>query len=180
MKKTTGTIVLLTLAMIVAGCAGTKTVELDQREANDVRPPTWWIDAPADDDYLYAAATAMSQDVQLAVDKATIQSREELGKQLELKLQAIESMFEEETGFAADSELKTAYKSAVNTKVEQTLVGSRVKDKHVVREGELWRAYVLTELPMASVNAAVVKGIDENDALRQKLSGTKAYKEIGG
>ncbi|MBE0564694.1 MAG: hypothetical protein IH621_01950 [Krumholzibacteria bacterium] len=179
MKRTTGTIVLFVAALLLAGCAGTKTVELEKREANDVRPPVWW-NTPSNDTFLYATATSTSRDFQLAVDKATMDGRKELGNQLELRLRAIASKFDEETGFLADSELATKYKSAVNNKVEQTLVGSRIKDKHMVREGELWRAFVLVELPVAGVNAAVIKGIGDDEALRARLENTKAYKEIGG
>ncbi len=180
MKQILSLIALLAIILAFAGCGGTKTIELDQRAVNDVRPPEWYLAPPQDGAILYAVATSTSHDVQVAVDKATLMCREELGKKVELKLRAIESNFEEETGFLEDAEMKTAYKSAVNVVTEQTLRGSRAKDKHLVREGELWRASILMELPVDRIQEGVVAGVKSNEALHSKLGATETFKEIGG
>jgi hypothetical protein len=180
MKKILSLAVLLIIAMSLIGCGGTKTVELDQLAANDVRPPDWYLDVPTHDDYLYAVGTEKSRDLQVAVDKAAVKGREELGKQLDLQLKAIESSFAEETGLQDDLELKTAYKSAVNVAVQKTLVGSSVKKKHLVQEGELWRAYVLMELPKDQIEKAIVAGVNANADLKAKIGNSEAFREIGG
>ncbi|MBU8923011.1 MAG: hypothetical protein KOO63_14430 [Bacteroidales bacterium] len=180
MKQILGMIALLTITMALAGCGGTKTVELDQLAAEDVRPPDWYVNPPKDGDFLYAVATSTSMDVQVSVDKATLMCREELGKRIALKLRGIENNFEEETGFLMDAELKTAYKSAVNAITEQTLRGTRAKKKHLVHEGELWRAYILMELPVDQIQQEIITGVKGHEGLLDRLGETATFKEIGG
>ena len=72
---------VLAIAALLGGCAGTGG----------------WnkIDTPDDPNYLFATGNAESQDLQLAIDKATMNARAEIGRMLELKINGLQKSFAE-------------------------------------------------------------------------------------
>jgi hypothetical protein len=180
MKKILCLIVLVAVAATVVGCGGTKTIELDQLEARDVQPPDWYLNVPESKTEIIAVGSFLSLDMQVAVDKATSACSKNLGKMVSLKLRTIESLMVEETGLHENAELIVEYKSAINTSTEQMLVGVKTKKKHIVKEGESYRAYVMMEMPVSVVEGSIVEVIKSHDSLKAVFGETKVFKEIGG
>jgi hypothetical protein len=127
--------------------------------------PDWYPNAPQEALFARAANTAVSQDLQVAVDKASTGARAELGRLLETKVNALQKRFEEETNAGQDATLLQQFTQATKLVVSTTMNGSRMKDQRTVKDGTNWRAYVLMELPMGAANQTLLDEIKKNKDL---------------
>lgn len=176
MKKSTfiSHFVAASLAMVLISCGGSKT--LQSVGTGDI--PEWYTNVPQDPNFLYAANSQASQDMQLAVDKATAAARADIGRQLEVKIQGLQKRFAEETGTGNDAQILQMFTQAEKTVVSTTLNGSRVKNQKFVRDGNLWRAYVLVEYPIGAANAALMQQIKSNNQMYTRFRASQAFKEL--
>ncbi len=165
-------IVLLAIGM--AGCGGSKG--LQTADTGDI--PDWYMNPPQDPNYLYAANTQSSQDMQLAVDKATAAGRADIGRQIELRIQGLQKRFTEETGTGNDAQLLQMFTEAEKTVVSTTLNGSHVKSHNISKDGNLWRAYVLVEYPIGAANQAFMDQMKKNDQMYTRFRATQTFKEL--
>jgi hypothetical protein len=163
---------LMFVALI--GCGGSKSMQ--SANAGDI--PDWFTNIPQDPNFLYSANTQVSQDLQLAVDKAVTGARSEIGRQLEVKLEGLQKKFSEETGTGNDAQLLQMFTQAEKTVVSTTLNGSRVKYQKQARDGELWRAYVLVEYPIGAANTALMQQIKNNDQMYTRFRASESFKEL--
>ena len=167
------TLVLLSLFVLV-NCSSNK--DLSQTEAGDI--PEWFFTLPEDPNYVFAAKTATSQDMQLAIDKATTDARAEIGRTIELKLEGLQKSFDEEVGVRENATLLSQYTQATKTVVSTSLSGSKVKDKEFFKDGEIWRSYVLVEYPIGEANDAFVKQIKKQEELYTRFRSSETFKEL--
>jgi len=164
---------VLLLALVLIGCGGSKEAA---QTTSDV--PDWFVNPPQDPNYLFAANTATSQDLQLAIDKAVTGARTEIGRQMEVKVNGLQKKFEEETGVGGDAQLLSQFTSASKTVVSTQLSGSRIKFQKQLREGNLWRAYILMEYPIGAASEAMMKAIKGNNQMYTRFRASEAYKDL--
>jgi hypothetical protein len=174
--RTTAAVMLLTLGTItLLGCGGSKQ---SMQSASECNVPDWYKNVPQDPNYLFAANTATSQDLQLAVDKATTGGRTEIGRQAEVRIQAIQKKFDEEVGVGQDAQLLQQFTQASKTVVSTSLSGSRIKYQEQCKDGSIWRSYVLVEYPIGATNEAFVQAIRKNDQMYTRFRATQTFKEL--
>jgi hypothetical protein len=161
---------------VLLGGGGGKTHAAQTTTGGDV--PDWFANPPQDPNYLFAANTATSQDLQLAIDKAVTGARTEVGRQMEVKVNGLQKKFEEETGVGQDAQLLSQFTSASKTVVSTQLSGSRIKFQKQLREGNLWRAYVLMEYPIGAASEAMMKAIRQNNQMYTRFRATEAFKDL--
>ena len=105
---------------------------------------------PGDINILSAEATGTSKDYQMAIDKAKHDARLEMTQQLNTYIQALIKKFDEEIGLTEDSELLGLYSKTSKIVVDQSLVGSHVKEKKVKEDNGIYRATVVVECAYCS------------------------------
>ena len=165
----------LLLVTMFIGCGGSQQ-PLQSASAGDV--PDWYLNKPEDPNSLFETATATSQDMQLAVDKAVQAARTNLARQVDTKVQALQKRFQEETGLGQDSQLLDQFTQASKTVTSATLSGSKVKKQQPMKDGSIWRAYVLIEYPLGAANEALRAQIKKNEQLYTKVRASEVYKEL--
>jgi len=166
---------LLFIAVLYFGCGNSKT-DLTKTDEGDI--PQWYLNPPKDASYLYAVNTASSQDMQMAVDKATTAARAEIVRQAELKVNDLQKQFSEEIGQAENSTYLTQFTQATKTVTSTTLTGSLVKEKKIFKDGNTWRAYVLVEYPIGEANVALMNQIKKNNELYTRFRATQTFEEL--
>ncbi|HSQ75334.1 MAG TPA: hypothetical protein VLT13_07240 [Bacteroidota bacterium] len=166
---------MIVLLLLIAGCGGSPET-LQATKTGDI--PDWYPNAPQEALYVRAANTAVSQDLQVAVDKASTGARAELGRILDTKVNALQKRFEEETGTAEDATLLQQFTQATKLVVSTNMNGSKMKDQRTVRDGNNWRAYVLMELPIGAANAQLMDEIKKNKELYTRFRASEVYKEL--
>lgn len=162
------------VALFLIGCGGSQP--LPQTDTGDV--PEWYANVPADPNYLYSVNTSTSKDMQLAVDKAMQAARTEIGRQVEVKVNALQKRFQEETGIGDDAQLLDQFTQASKTVVSTSLSGSKEKQKKIVKDGNNWRAYVLIEYPLGAAQEALREQIKKNEQLYTRFRASQTYQEL--
>jgi len=171
-------LVVLFLAMVMLVGCGSKAPETGVTNATALNVPNWFVSPPQDPNYLFSSTTAMSRELQLAIDKAKQMSRADLGTQLEVKVEGMTKNFTEEVGANQDTELLTQFSEASKSVVATVLKSARVKDQEITVENGIYRAYVLMELPLGAANAALMQQIKNNQNMYTRFRSTTAFGEL--
>ncbi len=140
--------------------------------------PGWFAKPPTDDKYLYGPATAVSRDLQIAINKAEAEGRNNIAQQLEVKYASVNKRFAEEVGRDAGSQLLDQYTQVYKSTVSQVLYGSRTKQQSMRVEGGVYRAFVLMELPTGEVAKKLMDQIRTQEQLYTRFRASEAFKEL--
>lgn len=173
MKKIFFSIMLISTVLFIR-CGGSQPLpETDKKEI-----PEWFLTPPEDASYLYGVATATSKDMQLAIDKATTDARTKVAQQIEIKMQGLQKKFDEEVGANENTTLLQQFTQATKTVVNQSLTGSKVKEKKLYQDGKNWRAYVLVEYPIGAANTALMQQLQKQEELYTRFRSSQTFKEL--
>ena len=175
-------IILAILAILLAACGGSRredaTLTPPPNRETLRHTPNWFNRPPRDDNFLLAPASAVSQDLQLAVDKAQAEGRNALAQQMEVKYGALTKRFAEETGRMGDAQLLDQYTQVYKATVSQVLYGSRARQQVVRTEGPVYRVYVLMELPTGEMSRKLMEQMRANEQMYTRFRATEAFKEL--
>lgn len=174
MRSLSYLLLLVVVSLFVVGCGGSKSME--QTATGDI--PDWYSNPPKDPNFFYAVNTQVSQDLQLAFDKATQGARTEIGRMVETKVNGLQKRFTEETGTAGNAQLLDMFTQASKTVVSTSLSGSRVAKQKQLKDGNNWRAYVLVEYPIGAANEALQAQIKNNEQMYTRFRASQTYKEL--
>lgn len=165
-----GLFALLFVGVALVGCGGSEPAS----EKDNV--PDWYLDAPEDPNYVYAAQSATSQKMQVAIDKATTNARGDLAANLETKIESMTKSFTEEVG----DEMRQQYTEAQKEITSKVLKGTSAKEKEVFQEDEgTWRAFVLMELPVGEAAKEFLAKVNDNeDEMYTRFRSSEAFKEM--
>ena len=136
------------------------------------------FDIPNNPDYLYARSTATSKDMQHAINSAKEEGRVEIARQMEARVSAMFKRFIEETGGGTDAELLRQTADVSKSIVSTTLYGCRAKKEDVKKEGGLYRAYVLMEVPIGDANKVLMAQIKAHEHLYTRFRAAQGFKEL--
>ena len=179
MRKPTFTLALLYFSftlLLIIGCGGKQPPPVEG--GTELNVPEWFTNLPEDPNYLYAASTATSKDLQHAVSTAQQMARTDIARQLEVKINSLFKVFREEVGIGEDSEFLSQTTDVSKSVTSKVLSGSQAKKTKPVKEGMIYRAYVLMEMPIGDANAALVEGIRNQQNLYNRFRASQAYQEL--
>ena len=169
-------ILLFTISFLLIGCGGSKEVTSKNVDLDEA--PEWYDQAPSDPNYLFAVSSATSKDMQMAVDKASTSARAEIGIQVEAKIQGLQKKFDEETGLGEDAQYLSMFTEATKIIVSTTISGSKIDKRKTLKEGNIFRAYVLVSYPIGAANQALVDQIKKNEQMYTRYRATKTFEEL--
>lgn len=172
---------LLTLVLLAPACAR-------RPQSNDLTPPPsrevirnlpgWYSRPPTENDVLFGPATAVSGDLQIAINKAQTEGRNLISQQLEVKYNGLNKRFAEEVGRSNDAQLLDQYTQVYKAVVSQVMYGSRSRQQVLRTEGEVYRAFVLMELPLGEMSKRLMEQIKAQEQLYTRFRATEAFKEL--
>lgn len=159
---------LLLLGAAISGCGGSSETTSNV--------PDWYLNVPEDPDHVYAANTATSQKMQVAIDRATTGARGDLAASLETKIESMTKSFTEEIG----DELREQYVEAQKEITSQVLQGTSPAEREVFQEDNgQWRAYVLMELPVGAAAQEFLSKVNNNDdEMYTRFRASQAFEEM--
>ncbi|MBU0561682.1 MAG: LPP20 family lipoprotein [Bacteroidetes bacterium] len=164
--------VLLILSFL--GCSSTKT--LQGVDLGDV--PDWYKKLPESKTHIYSARTATSRDMQVAIDKASVDARAEIAQKVEVQIKQLQKRFTEEMGSGEDPTLVEQFSSATKAVVNVSLSGSSIEEKDLFDDDDFWRAYVLMKYPIGDAQKEFLSQIRNNNYLAARVTATEAFKEL--
>ncbi|KAK3605084.1 hypothetical protein CHS0354_000750 [Potamilus streckersoni] len=179
----------------------TKGIQTDTEEAstNEVKVPSmkaknnsfmsvpgWFASPPIDASYIYGVSSQISADLQIAINKAAASARADIGRQVKVKILAIQKRYTEDASAEEKSEISSLFIEVEKTIVNISLSGSRVREQSFSKEGRNWRAYVLVEYPVADIEMSLMQQAQKSnnqsflkrqfDETRKRAS--KAFQEL--
>lgn len=171
------TVLLVIILGSFFGC-GSSTTNLSKTDSGEI--PIWFLNPPNDPkgDTLFSAKTATSRDMQIAIDKATTDARTEISRQIEVNVQGLQKKFDEEVGLGEDSQLLSQFTQASKIVVSQSLIGSKVKDNIIIKDGNTWRSYILVEYPLGVAKKLLLDKIKANEQLYTRFRASETFKEL--
>ena len=178
MRKTT---ILAAILVATAAChRGPNAADLTPPPSRETvrNLPKWYLKPPKDDKFAFGTATAVSQDLQVSIDKAQAEARNVVAQQLEVKYGALTKRFVEETGRNVDAQLLDEYTSVYKSTVSQVLEGRRPREQSVRAEGPVYRAFVLVELPLGEASKRLMDQVRANEQMYTRFRATEAFKEL--
>jgi len=175
MRTLSFTAIAVLATVTLFGC-GSASQSMQSADAGAI--PDWFTSIPKDPAVFYAANTQVSQDLQLAIDKATQGARTEISRMVETKITGLQARFTEETGTANNAQLLDMFTQANKSVVASSLAGSRVSKQKQMKDGNNWRAYVLVEYPTGAASAALAQRIKANDDLYTRFRASQTFKEL--
>lgn len=169
----------LLLVFIAIGCGGQKA--LQKADLGDI--PDWYSNPPRDPNpdnpkMIYGVATEVSQDMQFAINKAETGARANIARQVESTIQGLMAKFREETGSGQDPQLLQMSTEVEKNVVNAKLVGARIAKQQIVRDGNLYRAYVLVEYSTEAAKKALLEEIKRNEQAYTRYRASKAFADL--
>jgi len=141
--------------------------------------PDWYVTPPMAADALYGAATGVSGDMQMAVDKAVLSGKRLVADQLQNKVVSQMKEFLMESGTDA-SPMVTQEAERVTTSVlsEAEMMGYIRERTSVQATSTGFRAYVLIRLPLGEANKVVMAKIKQSALLESRVRASRAYQAL--
>lgn len=179
MSKRSILLVLFAIGLLaVAGCGGGAKEPVTDPADTSAAWPKWFTNTPTDENFHLAAATATSQDVQMAINKAELDAQAKLATQVSAQYQSMMTRFLEEVGAGADAQLLDKATQATKRTTDEVLVGVRTREQQTLREGDIWRAFVLSEMPVATAEKALLGGITQDEELYTRFRESQAFQAL--
>jgi len=149
-----------------------------KKTAEDV--PEWMLILPDDDKAFYSAGTAVSRDMQLAIDKANLAAKRSLADRIGGELSSQIKEFIIEGGEMYNSDLITLDVERVTKNVIGRInVAGYVPSKmEVYPFGTMYRVYALIAYPIGAHNDILIEQIRRNRALYAHVRSSVAFKEL--
>ena len=158
-------------AVLLSVAGATVAGEYDLVKAEPVAQasvPAWFTKMPSDTpDMIFAAATAVSSDMQMALDKARLQAERKL---VEMNGSKISSLTKSNRTDSGDSMVESTTVT-VQKNANGELIGAQRVDSQVSFDGQKYRAFVLLRLPLADNNVLRKEKITAQTRKEAALSG---------
>lgn len=165
-----GAVVVLAVALTACGSSGSATGP-DMEEI-----PSWYLDTPESPDHLYASASAQSQRMQVAIDRAETDARQSIAATIEAEIRSMTRIFEEEL----EDEFREQFVQTTQELVNQTLTGTSAREREVQQQNDgLYRAYVLMEMPVGEAAADFLALLENRDeSMYTRFRASEAFEEM--
>jgi len=146
--------------------------------------PEWFLIPPQGSDVLmFVRGTAVSDQLQMALDLATNAALRDLGKKVETRLASKSKETIRQAGIGEDQVSKTEINLISSTVVDEVTVSGyeAVQSKLVSLDNGSYRAFILLKYPVAKAYKTYMEKIEESPGLKgrlTKIKDTDAYKEL--
>ena len=165
-------------------CAGKKTDLNPEASMGTIKgAPEWYLETGKKEGFKLVSASATSQDMQLAINKAGVDAGNTLASMVRSEMNALVKRVREETGREDDSELLDQFSQVQEQVVATTLQDWSVSKKEVMREKNskgknIFRAYVLIEWDEGAAQKRLLDRIKNEKDIYEAIRATELYEEM--
>ena len=183
MRQVSLQIVLLVLFLFV-GCGSKSGPDLSPEASSKTvkNVPDWYLDTPTNEGYLYAAANATSQSMQLGVDRARMAAVSELSQMMKSEWSGYTKRVQEEIGTDLDSKLLDTFSQTQENTITNQLENVLVKEKDIqvmVSSGtRIYNIYILVEFNENAANEKLLAQIKADQQLYDAIRASELVDEM--
>ena len=166
MKKIT--LLLMIAATFYSGCS-------NPPQNTNPSMPSWAMNQPTKDGYLYGVGSSKKQNQQLARTAAIGLARDEIARSLNLKVNSMFKNFMQESGIGESAQALEFTESVTKQVASTTLSGTIVKEIEVMSDGTMW---ALVELNLDDVRSAANEAAKKQEALYNEFKANQSFDEL--
>ncbi len=142
--------------------------------------PKWYLTPPKDLNKVYSVGAAVSPDVQLSVDMATMNAKYTLADRINGKMNGMIKTFvtklgDDQINSSTISDVKKVTKNIISS---VDVAGYQPKEIKVNSFGTQFQAYVLLEYSEDTAKEVILNRIMKNQLVYSKINSTSAWKEL--
>jgi hypothetical protein len=142
-------------------------------------PPAWAVQPPAPEPgVLFGVGTATSASRQTAISRAQIGARLQIAQQIKVRVESMQERIRQEVTGPECGDLVEEFTEVTKSFVDETLVGTKVREQVIQPRGDGARVYVLMELPQGVVAKAVVDKVAAKTELFAAVRKTQLFAEL--
>lgn len=174
--------VVVTLCLISCGSAGGPDLSPEPTRKVMKNIPDWFLNTPSKEGFRYETATATSQDLQLAINKATLDAASRLAATIQSEMEGYTKRVQEETGLGSDSDILDRYSQTQGQVIATALQDYIVAKKEILEEKsttqDIFRAYILIEWDEGAANKRLLAQIQADKELYDAIRATELLNEM--
>ena len=165
--------IILSILFVLALC-GSSNADQTNEEI-----PKWFTELPKSKTMLYARGTAVSGDMQLSIDKASIAAKRNLADKLKSIISSKTQLFVKEVGVGENTEIYNELEQITSNTINETQIGSynEFKSKTVLI-GSKYRTFFVLEYPIVEAYKILLPKIENNPILEESVQTSQAYKDL--
>ena len=178
---------ILVAAGFVTACSGPQTItqkvfeeKIKVVEQQIDETPKWLIKLPESDEAYYSAGTAQSSDLQMSIDKATLNAKRTLADRIAGELSSQIKSYVAESGELGHTDVVSldVEKVTKNIIANVNVAGYIPEEVKIVPIGTSYRTYILLAYPIGEANRILVDQLRKNAVLSAKIRSVKAFNEL--
>ena len=174
--------VVVTLCLISCGSVGGPDLSPEPTRKVMKNIPDWFLNTPSKEGFRYETATATSQDLQLAINKATLDAASRLAATIQSEMEGYTKRVQEETGLGSDSDILDRYSQTQGQVIATALQDYIVAKKEILEEKsttqDIFRAYVLIEWDEGAANKRLLAQIKADKEVYDAIRATELLNEM--
>jgi hypothetical protein len=158
---------LALISFLLIGCGATAP-----SAKSNPNMPSWALNVPTQEGYIYGVGSAMKQNPQLARTAAIGLARDEIARTLDLKVSSMFKNFMQESGVGEDAKALEFTESVTKQVASTTLSGAIVKEVELSGDGRMW---ALVELNLSAVKKAAIEKAANNKTLYNEFKASQSF-----
>jgi len=177
-------LIVTVITFMVSGCGSVGGPDLSPEPTRKVmkKIPDWYLNTPSKKGYRYETGSATSQDLQLAVNKATLDAASRLAATIESEMEGYTKRVQEETGLGSNSEILDRYSQTQGQIIATSLKDYQVIKKELLEEKSntqnIFRSYILIEWDEGAANKRLLDQIQADKELYDAMRATDLLNEM--
>lgn len=178
MRKILFALLILSLALVIAGCGSNK--KMPKPEGDVVYRPSWWNTQP-DAAYVcsYGQGTNLSETSSLNTAKAN--ALLEAAQYVETEVKGMIKSYEEEAG-VYDPQLlalsSKVVKAISNARFTGAITGSMETRKVMENGGQRYKTWMQVKIPKSDIKKNMMANIKNEEALYNQFKASQAFQEL--
>ena len=137
--------------------------------------PDWMLKIPESENAFYSTGTAISRDLQLSIDKSTLNAKRTLADRIDGEMSAQIKTFILEAGEGAGIITTDVEQVTKNVIAKINVAGYNVAEVEIRPQGSYYRTFVLIEYPVGAANDILVEQVRRNNLLYSKIRSSKSF-----
>tara|TARA_R110002153_G_scaffold9056_6_gene37861 strand:- start:1990 stop:2604 length:615 start_codon:yes stop_codon:yes gene_type:complete len=143
------------------------------------KAPKWFFNVPVSVNAIYTSGTGVSPNLQLAVDKSTLNAKRALADRLKGLVSSKTKLFVKETGqYENTSAVTEGEQAIINLIKEVNVSGYKTKEVLTFQQDRHYRTFVLLEYPVGKLNTVQIETLKKQLERESKTSANTAFKEL--
>ena len=143
------------------------------------KAPKWFFNVPISENAIYTSGTGVSPNLQLAVDKSTLNAKRALADRLKGLVSSKTKLFVKETGqYENTSAVTEGERAIINIIKEANVSGYKTKEVLTFQQDRHYRTFVLLEYPVGKLNTVQIETLKKQLERESKTSADTAFKEL--